>query len=294
MPSEGLVLQMDGSHHRFNGRDTWCLIAAIDDATSEIPYAEFFKAETTLNCMKVLKKIIELKGVPQAIYTDQAGWAGGIKREHFNQFQRACEELGIAVIFAQSPEAKGRIERAWGTIQDRLSPELRLNQATSMKKANQYLQNHFLPNYWNKRLTVKPVSQESAYRPLDPHVNLDDIFCLEIYRKITRDNCINWQSGKFEIVSKHGYSLSGYEAVVRTYQNRSTKVFVMGAEVKVKYVPKSSQISSSSQTRAEVSLMPHYAYLSRHTEDLRREIAIRKIYGSYETYQNRSKKLLSG
>ena len=80
MPSEGLVLQMDGCHHKFNGIDEWCLIAAIDDATSEIPYAEFFEDETTLGCMKVLKRIIELKGVPKAIYTDRAGWSGGGKR----------------------------------------------------------------------------------------------------------------------------------------------------------------------------------------------------------------------
>ncbi len=76
LPQEGLLLQMDGSHHKFNGKDEWCLISAIDDATSNIPYAEFFSdGETTLNCMKVLSRIIELKGVPKAIYTDPC-WLG--------------------------------------------------------------------------------------------------------------------------------------------------------------------------------------------------------------------------
>lgn len=90
MLQEGLLLQMDGSHHKFNGKDEWCLIAAIDDATADIPYAEFFEnGETTLNCMKVLEQIIKKKGVPKAIYTDKAGWAGGGKRSEFSKFKRA-------------------------------------------------------------------------------------------------------------------------------------------------------------------------------------------------------------
>ena len=100
MPQEGLLLQMDGSHHKFNGKDNWVLISCIDDATSEVPYAEFFKGETTLGCMKVLREIIKLKGVPKAIYTDKAGWSGGQKRTEFSQFQRACEKLGIQLIYA--------------------------------------------------------------------------------------------------------------------------------------------------------------------------------------------------
>ncbi|MEN0060415.1 MAG: hypothetical protein AAGB31_16360 [Bdellovibrio sp.] len=101
LPQEGLLLQMDGCHHKFNGKDEWCLIAAIDDATSNIPYAEFFEGETTQGCLKVLKHIIDTKGLPKAIYTDRAGWAGGGKRVNFSQFQRACDELGIQVICRQ-------------------------------------------------------------------------------------------------------------------------------------------------------------------------------------------------
>jgi hypothetical protein len=116
MPAEGYLLQMDGSPHRYNGRDVWSLILAIDDATSEIPYGEFFPAETTAACMKVLGEIIRRKGLPRALYVDRAGWAGGGKRIEFTQFHRACEELGIQIIFANSPEAKGRVERAFNTI----------------------------------------------------------------------------------------------------------------------------------------------------------------------------------
>lgn len=78
MAQEGLMLQMDGCHHKFNGEDDWVLVSCIDDATSEIPYAEFFKGETTLACMKVLREIIKRKGIPKTIYTDKAGYSGHI------------------------------------------------------------------------------------------------------------------------------------------------------------------------------------------------------------------------
>ena len=104
MQSEGLLMQMDGSPDYYNGQDEWCLIAAIDDATSDIPYAEFFLSEDTINCMTVLQRIIEKKGIPYAIYVDEAGCFGGGKRTHFNQFKRACEELGIKIISATSPQ----------------------------------------------------------------------------------------------------------------------------------------------------------------------------------------------
>ncbi len=83
MQSEGLLLQMDGSPHRYNGKDEWCLIAAIDDATSDIPYGEFFLSEDTINCMRVLQRIIEKKGIPYALYVDEAGCLGGGKRGSF-------------------------------------------------------------------------------------------------------------------------------------------------------------------------------------------------------------------
>ena len=133
MPAEGYLLQMDGSPHRYNGRDIWSLILAIDDATSEIPHGEFFLSETTTACMQVLRRIVEKKGLPRALYVDKAGWAGGGKRVEFCQFHRACEELGIQVLFANSPEAKGRVERSFNTIQDRIIPELRLAKIKTMK-----------------------------------------------------------------------------------------------------------------------------------------------------------------
>lgn len=234
LPQEGLLLQMDGSHHKFNGKDEWCLISAIDDATSNIPYAELFSnGETTLNCMKVLSKIIELKGVPRAIYTDRAGWAGGGKRTEFGQFKRACDKLGIQLIFADTPEAKGRIERSFRTIQDRLIPELRLKEIKDLDSANKYLNDEFLRNYWNKKNVVKPIEKEPAYTPLDPWLDIHQILCVEEDRVINRDQTVSWQ-GKRYVVSDGKHSLANYAAVFRTDLAGHTRIFVLDLEVQLR------------------------------------------------------------
>lgn len=150
MPCEGLLLQFDGSPHHWNGKDEWCLISAIDDATSEIPYAEFFHSEDTLNCMRVLQKIIEIKGIPHSLYVDRAGWFGGTKRQNFAHFKKAAEELNIRIIFASTPQAKGRIERSHQTIQDRLIPEMRIRNIQKMPTANAFLIEAFIPHVWNQ------------------------------------------------------------------------------------------------------------------------------------------------
>ena len=230
MPQEGLLLQMDGCHHKFNGKDDWVLISMIDDATSSIPYAEFFDGETTINCMKVLKKVIETKGVPKAIYTDKAGWAGGNKRTEFSQFQRACEKLGIQVIFANSPEAKGRIERSFRTIQDRLIPELRHSEIIDMNEANKYLQDTFIPNYWEKNNTVSPTQSEQAYSPLDPFMELDKVLCIEETRVIGSDQTISYDGKKY-VLEGSSMNLGRYEAVIRTDFGGNTKFYVMENEV---------------------------------------------------------------
>ena len=148
---------MDGSHHDWNGKNKTVLIAAIDDATSDIPWAEFFTSEDTLNCMTVVQRIIESVGIPEALYVDKAGWFGAIsKRPDFSNFVRACEEIGTKVIFANSPQAKGRIERTWNTFQDRLVPEMRLYNIKHIPEANRYMQEIFLPHYWKAKNTVLP------------------------------------------------------------------------------------------------------------------------------------------
>jgi len=242
MAQQGLMLQMDGSPHRYNGRDEWWLIWAIDDATSEIPYGEFFLGEDTISCMAVLQKIIEKKGLPVCIYVDKAGLFGGPKRVNFSQFKRACEELGIKIIYANSPEAKGRVERSFDIAQDRLCPELRVRNIKSINKANDYLQQQFLPNYWNKKNTVTARNLEPAYKPLPQHINLKEVFCLKEYRSVKRDHTISYNSETFQVESPHKYSIWKQKIEIRTYQDLTWKAFYGSHEVKLTKIVKTEKL----------------------------------------------------
>jgi transposase len=229
--SEGYILQMDGSHHKWNRKDEWCLIAAIDDATSDIPYGEFFLSEDTLNCMTVIQRIIEKKGIPMAIYVDKAGWFGGLKRQQFSHFKTACEELGIKVIFANSPQAKGRVERAWDTFQDRIIPEMRLRNIHSITAANYYLQKEFIPNYWAKNNTVVARDLEPKYRPIPGHIDLNEIFCLKEQRQVKSDHTISWNGIHYHVKTDLLYAIHKQSIEIRTYQDLTSKAFFAGKEV---------------------------------------------------------------
>ena len=243
MANEGLLLQMDGSPHRYNGKDEWCLIAAIDDATSDIPYAEFFHSEDTLNCMTVMQKIIERKGIPYAIYVDSAGCLGGGKRAGFNQFKRACEELGVRIIFASSPEAKGRIERTWDTFQDRIVPEMRVRNIFRMPAANDYLQNQFIPSYWKANNTVVARDLESKYKRLPSHIELREIFCVKEYRSVNRDHTLSWEGSIYHLESPLKYSIRGQKIEFRTYQDLTWRAFFANQPISLKLFEKPARVN---------------------------------------------------
>jgi transposase-like protein len=237
MGNEGLLLQMDGSHHKWNGKDDWVLIAAIDDATSNIPHVEFFKAEDTINCMTVLRRIIEKRGVPEALYVDRAGWFGGIKRQFFSQFVRACDELAIRVIYANSPQAKGRIERTWRTFQDRLIPELRLHGIKSMEDANAYVTNEFIPNYWEKQNTVLSRHEPCRYRPLNDYDNLDNIFCMKHDRRVRADQTIYYDNVVYKIMKGIVGSLKGKDITLIERPNGVLQAFYGHIELQLRAMP---------------------------------------------------------
>jgi len=224
MANEGLLLQMDGSHHRWNGTDEWCLIAMIDDATSDIPVAEFFNGETTVACLKLLGELVVKRGIPDVIYTDEAGWADRSgKRQQFSQFKRACEELGIRLLTTRSPEAKGRIERAWRTFQDRLVPEFRLKGVKSMTDGNRYLQQVFLPNYWSTRRVA--ARGPTRYKPLPSQISIEDIVCIKHQRQVSSDHTVSFESDRYRIVDLRFGSLRGTDVSVHRYENGDTSIY---------------------------------------------------------------------
>jgi transposase len=234
VPCEGLLLQMDGSEHPWNGRVKWSLIAAIDDATSEIPHAEFFESEDTPSTMTVMRRIVEKKGIPFALYVDRAGCFGGGKRAYFAQFKRACGELGIRILFASSPEAKGRIERTFNTFQDRIVPELALYDIRRRDKANEYLWKKFLPNYWERRCRVAPRDPQSKYRPLPKGTNLSEIFCLKYRRTVNNDNTVQWRKKVYQLAWPDKRCRRGHKIEFRVYPDRSWKAFHANDPVELK------------------------------------------------------------
>lgn len=236
MKQTGIMIQMDGSPHKWFANKESCMISTIDDASNEVPSAEFFPAEDTLSCMRILQNLVAKKGIFHLLYVDRAGWFGGTKRTEFSQVKRACEELGIHVIFAQSAEAKGRIERHFQTMQDRLIPEMRLRRIQSYQAANSFLQDQFLPNEYGKKFTVTPANLQTAYKPLPKGIDLKEIFCLKHDRMIKRDHTVGWQGKLYQITSPVKYSIYKQKVEIRTYQDLSFKMFFAGKELPIKLV----------------------------------------------------------
>ncbi len=200
MPQAGMLVQLDGSHHAWleDRGPKFALLLAVDDATSAVVNAVFCISENTAGYFTLLEGLIEGWGIPLALYSDRHAVFKHNARKpetaaEATQFTRGLQELGIRQIFARSPQAKGRVERAAGTFQDRLVTELRLADARTMDQATAVLQD-FLPRY-NARFAVQPDHPEPAYRPAAPDLCLPEILCFKDTRKVARDNTVkyNWR-----------------------------------------------------------------------------------------------------
>lgn len=213
MPQEGMLVQVDGSDHDWlEGRGPrLTLLLAVDDATSTVPYAHFSEQEDTRGYFLLVRGIIQRRGIPLALYSDRHGvfQAPGTSRRlqesrdpGSTQFGRALGELGVQQVLAYSPEAKGRVERAAGTFQDRLVSELRLAGACSLEEANRVLW-EFLPRF-NRRFGVAPAEPDSAYRPVDPNLDLDGILCWKHRRKVARDNTVKYRWHTLQLLPTSG------------------------------------------------------------------------------------------
>ena len=197
MPRQGMLIQMDGSHHPWLGDQVppFTLLIAVDDATGTVAHALFCEKEESYTYFLLIQDLVQSVGIPIALYVDRHGvfrhTPGSGLPGTVTQFSRAMDELGIQMIFALSPQAKGRVERAAGTFQYRLVTELRLAGASSIGEANGVLE-QFLPRY-NRRFRVPPQCSESAYRPLGSDLYLDRVLCFKHRRKVARDNTVKFQ-----------------------------------------------------------------------------------------------------
>lgn len=244
MAQAGLLLQMDGSQHLWFGKEKTVLIAVIDDATSDIYHAEFFKSEDTLNCMDVLKSVIERKGIFHGLYVDRAGIYGGTKRQDFSQLKRACEELGINVFFAQTPQAKGRVERLFRTLQDRLIPEMRLRNIESIKMANWYLWQEFLPKVFKEKFTVQAENPAPAFQEVREMIDLREIFCVKEQRIINNDHTIRYDNQIYALKLPFKQSIAHQAVEIRHYPDQSFQAFWREHRVTLSPVRNYSRVNS--------------------------------------------------
>ena len=193
-PLPGMMLHQDGSTHEWVPGKTWDLIVTMDDATNEHLSMFFVEQEGTLSSLRAMREIILKKGLCCTFYTDRGShyWytpkAGGkVDKNNPTQFGRAMHQLGIEMIAAYSPEARGRSERAFHTHQDRLVNELKFHGITTMEAANQYIDTVYRPAF-NVRFTEKPAEEGSAFVPWIGG-NLDDYLSEHFERTVGRDNC---------------------------------------------------------------------------------------------------------
>ena len=210
----GMMLQIDASHHDWlEGRCPWLtLVGAVDDATG-YAWGRFVTGETTWAYLNLMREIIFTQGIPLRLYSDRHSIFHALREptiieqlkniQPLTQFGRAMEELGISITKAWSPQAKGRIERFFGILQDRLVVELRLAGAKSMEEANQVL-DAFLPEY-NQQFSYPPKTQESVFRKAPPSHRLDRILCLKETRVVNKDHTISFEGLILQIPSSNKF-----------------------------------------------------------------------------------------
>ena len=205
----GQMVQMDGSHHDwFEGRGPWCvLMGYIDDATGR-PFARFYPYEGTLPAMDSFRRYIKKRGIPLSVYLDKhttykSPGKASIEEDLNNikplsQFERALKELDVLVIHANSPQAKGRIERIFNTFQDRLVKELRLEKISSIEAANAFLGQYLFE--YSKRFSSLPAKGADLHRPIAKNVNLDRILCIKTERMLRNDFTIINNNKRYQIL----------------------------------------------------------------------------------------------
>ena len=244
----GELVQFDGSHHDwFEGRGApCCLITMIDDAT-KIRLSLFFDEETIFGAMTVLKVWIEQHGIPESLYCDRknafvltreptdAEILAGIHKPK-SHFGKACDRLGIEVIPANSPQAKGRVERNHGVDQDRLVKALRLEGISAIEQANTFLLEAYLPKM-NEKFSRPAKSSDDAH--VNPgKVKIDDILCMEFDRRISKDYIIRFQTRLFQIL-KANKPLPRTEdkVLIRIRLDNSIHIFWKDKPLQVKEIP---------------------------------------------------------
>lgn len=250
-PLPGMLLHIDASQHRWFCDDRWYdLLVIMDDATSEIYYAQLVEEESTRTVMTALREVIEEKGQFCALYSDRASHffltpktGEPVDHNRVTQVGRALRELGIQLIPAYSPQARGRSERGFGTWQGRLPQELRLRGITTVDQANQFLREHYLSEF-NQRFMVKATERGTAFVPLR-RKDLNLVFSLQHERVVGRDNTVSFANRSWQIErTRLRGTLAGCRVVVHEHLDDTLSI-TFGPHVVGRY-----QISSATTETA--------------------------------------------
>ena len=244
----GELVQFDGSHHDwFEGRRApCCLITLIDDAT-KTRLSQFFDKETMFGAMIVLEIWIKLYGIPESLYCDKKNafvltreptdaeiLAGNLKPK--SHFGKACDKLGVEVIVAHSPQAKGRVERNHGVDQDRLIKALRLEGISTIEAANKYLLETYLPKM-NAKFSRPARNNNNAHVNLGK-IKLDDILCMEFERSISKDYIVRFKTRLFQILETNKpFPRTDDKVIVRIRLDNSVHIIWRDKPIQVKEIP---------------------------------------------------------
>lgn len=240
----GEMVQMDGSHHDWlEGRGPeMVLMGYVDDATGRA-YGRFYDYEGLYPAMDSFERYIRRSGRPVSLYLDKHSTYKTTRQPDVDellrgekaatQFERACSELGIKVIHANSPQAKGRIERAFGTLQDRLIKEMRLAGISSKEEANEFLE-RYLPIY-NKRFGKEPRKKADLHRRLTKGVRLRDIFCIKGRRTISNAYTVKWD-GRLFLIDSPTIAMRRRKVEVRKHFDGQMEIRFNGRYLKFKEV----------------------------------------------------------
>lgn len=236
----GMLVQLDGSDHDwFEGRGPRCvLIIYIDDATSRILYGEFVGVEDTMTLLRTTRSYLKQHGRPAAFYVDRDSIYVNNSpgdEQPMTQFARAMDELGIEIITANSPQAKGRVERGFHTHQDRLVKELRLRAISTPEAANRYLQGVYIPKH-NARYGVPPRSTLDAHKPLIPGVDLLDVLSVTLTRVVRNDYTIQYFKHWIQLAEGAGVRPKA-EVVIQTRLDGEVRLLYKGLRLNYKPLP---------------------------------------------------------
>ena len=238
----GELVQIDGSYHAWleDRGPKGCLLLLVDDASSEILAGEFVKTESYFSYGELCKRYFQQVGVPAAFYSDRFSvfrdnHPGACRKDSITQFQRALNHLGVDLICANSPQAKGRVERANKTCQDRLVNELRLRNICTYAEANAYLP-EFIRDY-NQRFTVQPTSLLDDHLPLDPQIDLDFIFSIHDSRTLSKDLLLHYAGTTYQVLTKRNpVYLAKREVLVTVNDEGLVSAWLDGVRLELKQV----------------------------------------------------------